>query len=265
MNRAQQYINSILEKFPAAQLPTEDDRSKFEQIRLKFANALDLQTELRSLYRVRGFDAAALSLLWIAERVELDPSKLESTQEEEALVEGQFKEAFGMSIEPATALGSETVESPFEALQSEQQSVTERAEPPPVEFPVSIEGTASTGAEATSASSVESEFSMLVEKFVEAMQGGDDTRDGLMEQVLQQCGQFSGGETPEMLQKYCGHMTEFLNYVRENQFMDDVRVMNILSNITSPLSQWVAASPDQRAGLLDEGVATLMDFKSLFE
>lgn len=257
MSRAQQYINSILEKFPAAQLPTEDDRSKFEQTRLKLANALDLQTELRSLYRVRGFDAAALSLLWIAERVELDPSKLESTQEEEALVEGQFKEAFGMSIEPATALGSETVESPFEALQSEQQSVTERAEPPLVESPVSIEGTASTGAEA--------EFSMLVEKFVEAMQGGDDTRDGLMEQVLQQCGQFSGGETPEMLQKYCAHMTEFLNYVRENQFMDDVRVMNILSNITSPLSQWVAASSDQRAGLLDEGVATLMDFKSLFE
>ncbi len=257
MIRAQQYISSILEKFPAAQLPTDDDRSKFEQIRMKLSNASDLQNELKSLYRVSGFDAAAMSLLWIAERVELNPSRLESTQEEEALVEEQFKVAFGMSIGPAATVGSETLESPFAALQSEPQTATEADEASSRESSVSIQETAGSGDEA--------EFSMLVEKFVEAMQSGDETREGLMEKVLQECGRFSGGESPEMLQKYCTHMAAFLTYVRENQFMDDVRVMNILSNISSPLSQWVAASPDQRAGLMDEGVATLMDFKSLFE
>jgi hypothetical protein len=115
------------------------------------------------------------------------------------------------------------------------------------------------------ASGSEGEFAALVEKFVEAMQSGDDARNDLISQVRQQAQGFVGSEAPEMLRKYCQHLQEFLDYVEQNQFMDDVRTMNILSNITSPLSQWAAAAPEQQPGLLDEGVATLMDFKSLFE
>ncbi|MBI3580190.1 MAG: hypothetical protein HY089_12365 [Ignavibacteriales bacterium] len=47
--------------------------------------------------------------------------------------------------------------------------------------------------------------------------------------------------------------------------MDDVRVMNILSNVSSPVSQWANAAPEARGGLLEDGLGPLRDFKSLFE
>jgi hypothetical protein len=247
MTRAQQYISSILERFPASHLPTDDDRTKFEQLRIKVANAPDLYEELKALHRVRGFDEVALSLLWIAERVERDPSKLESNPEEEALVESRLKAAFGVEAEPPIAAAPAEPESPFFSPDADRELAT-------VSPPVS-----------SSSDGGEAEFSALVERFVEAMQGGDDTREGLMEQVLQQCERYRGEGNAEMLQRFCQYLAEFLTYVRENQFMDDVRVMNILSNITTPLAQWAAASESERTGLLDEGVATLMDFKSLFE
>lgn len=248
MSRAQLYIAGMLERFPAAELLTDDDRTKFEHLRLKLANAQDIREALKNLYRVRGFDEVALSLLWIAERVEQDPSKLEPTPDEETLVATRLKAAFGLPQEPAIEqieAESPTPE-PFADVQMQE------AQPSPAARP-----SVATGEEA--------EFAALVEKFVEAMQGGDENRESLMGEVLQHCERFGGEGNPEMLQKYCRYLREFLTYVRENQFMDDVRVMNILSNITSPLAQWAAAPEAERSGLLDEGVATLMDFKSLFE
>jgi hypothetical protein len=47
--------------------------------------------------------------------------------------------------------------------------------------------------------------------------------------------------------------------------MDDVRVMNILSNVSSPVSSWAQAAPDGREGILAEGTEILRTFKSLFE
>jgi hypothetical protein len=58
---------------------------------------------------------------------------------------------------------------------------------------------------------------------------------------------------------------EFLKYITENGFMEDVRVMNILSNVSGPVTSWAQAPPDGRAGVLAEGTEILRSFKSLFE
>jgi hypothetical protein len=117
------------------------------------------------------------------------------------------------------------------------------------------------------ASGSEGEFAALMEKFVEAMQSGSDERDGLMQSVLSQSKSMmnEGSGVPDDLREFSGFMVEFLTYITENGFMDDVRVMNILSNVSGPVTSWAQASPDGRAGILAEGTEILRSFKSLFE
>ena len=47
--------------------------------------------------------------------------------------------------------------------------------------------------------------------------------------------------------------------------MDDVRVMNILSNIQDPFAQWARSKPEEQSGLLDSTNDILRDFKTMFE
>ncbi|HWP81925.1 MAG TPA: hypothetical protein VNN76_04640 [Bacteroidota bacterium] len=269
MKKAQQVLSQFLEQVPPSQFASEDDQIKFDRLRQKLAGADDLGVELRSLYKVRGFSDLALSLLWVAERVEKDAARLEILPEEETLVKRQLGIAFGESVPTVTPeIPTELLSRPAEEVFPTPPAPIEEPPTASVEVPQTDQPAIPpevSPAPLPVATGAEGEFAALVEKFVEAMQGGDDTRNDLMNQVRQQAEGFAGGGSPEMLQQYCRHLLEFLSYVEENQFMDDVRVMNILSNITSPLSQWAAAAPDQRSGLLDEGVATLMDFKSLFE
>lgn len=269
MKKAQQVLSQFLEQVPPSQFASEDDQIKFDRLRQKLAGADDLGVELRSLYKVRGFSDLALSLLWVAERVEKDAARLEILPEEETLVKRQLGIAFGESVPTVTPeIPTELLSRPAEEVFPTPPAPIEEPPTASVEVPQTDQPAIPpevSPAPLPVATGAEGEFAALVEKFVEAMQGGDDTRNDLMNQVRRQAEGFAGGGSPEMLQQYCRHLLEFLSYVEENQFMDDVRVMNILSNITSPLSQWAAAAPDQRSGLLDEGVATLMDFKSLFE
>lgn len=291
MFRAQQYIANLLENVAEGQLSTDEYRLTFGKVKEKLATAEDFEAELRNLYKVMNFSDFALSLMWIADRVEQDPSKLEYTPSEQAVVIEKFRLAVGdmsqsVIAEPPPTEPAPVAEQPFETSEPASISAVEptQEEPPAlavqeelpempahlqmetpghidqseqgVYAPPPVEGVVS-----------DPEFAGLLEKFVEAMQSGTDERTTLFDSLLQQASAISGvgGGSPDDIREFCQYLIEFLTYVRENGFMDDVRVMNILSNISSPVSTWAGTDPGSRSGLLSEGIEILRTFKSLFE
>lgn len=267
MSRSQQYIQSLMENVAEGQIASDAYRLTFGKITRRLSTAEDLDAELQRLYKVAGFNTFALSLMWIAEEVDKNPAKNEYTADEQSLVVSNFRYAVG-DLE-APPLGQETDSSQDAGSQDEVfagLSVSEEtpASPEAVEPEPAPEETTFAAAPVAGG---EGEFAALMEQFVEAMQSGSDERDTLVQSVLAQCGSFTaeGSGTPEDLKEFCTFLTEFLQYIMENGFMDDVRVMNILSNVSSPVSTWAQAAPDAREGILAEGTEILRTFKSLFE
>ena len=285
MTRAQEYIQILMENVAEGQIGSDEHRLTFAKIGRKLSGAEDFEGELRELYKVAGFGQFALGLMWIADRVEQNVSKREYTQEEQSFVVSQFRYAVGdMGEAPvmetfATEQAFTPAEPPMELQEAAAVEVQEApaADETP-EMPSHLEmGTPGTVEEASqfveappagaAPSGNESEFAALMEKFVEAMQSGSDERDGLVHTVLAQSNAVSSGSTgaPDDLREFCRYLVEFLQYITENGFMDDVRVMNILSNVSGPISSWAQAAPTDRSGILAEGVEILRTFKSLFE
>lgn len=230
MSRSQEVIQSLLNNVPLGLLASDEHRATFDKIKNQLAASSDFDGELKKLYKVNDFSNFALSLMWLAKQVEENPLFLEANPEDEQRVFAAFCAAVGE-------------ESGFSATPASSPTVV-----------------------GSPASGDEKGFAQLLEKFVETMQSGDDARTGLLQQVLAECSVVtSDADFPDDYKEYCSLMTEFLNYIGENQLMDDVRVMNILSNVSSPVSQWAHAATEARAGLLEDGIGPLRDFKSLFE
>jgi len=59
---------------------------------------------------------------------------------------------------------------------------------------------------------------------------------------------------PDDYRQFCQMLVEFLQYITNNQFLDDVRVMNIVSNIQDPFTQWTRNEPENRSGMLDQAI-----------
>lgn len=278
MKRAQEYINALMDNVSEGHIASDEHRLIFGRIKEKLAGAADFESELLSLYKVRRFGDFALSLLWIAERVESNEAKNEYTPDEQNFVVEKFRISVGdlehapledspvpeaspsdlWTAEPGEAVpeqpapeGEETPEMPAH-LQMETAQPIDESEKSVYAAPTSID---------------ENEFGPLVEKFIEAMQSGADDREALLSSVLSQThvivapNSGAGGE----LREFSQYLIEFLTYINENGFMDDVRVMNILSNVSSPVALWAQAGPDARQGMLAEGIDILKSFKSLFE
>ncbi|MEX1140243.1 MAG: hypothetical protein WEB33_11750 [Bacteroidota bacterium] len=279
MIRAQQYIQALMENVAEGQISSDDFRMMFAKIGRRLAEAHDLEDEMRRLYKVPGFSNFALALMWVAERVESDPSKLEYTSEEQSFVVTQFR--FGTGDLESPPMGESPVME-TETQEVEFTPVSEVPEPPaaleetpemPAQLQMETSGPIDESEKAVyapppgPASGSEGEFAGLMEKFVEAMQSGSDERDGLVQSVLAQSNALlpEGSGVPDDLREFCGYLVEFLNYITENGFMDDVRVMNILSNVSGPVASWAQAPPDGRVGVLAEGTEILRTFKSLFE
>jgi len=281
MTRAQQYVSSLMENVSEGLIASDDHRITFAKIREKLADTEDFENELRSLYKVQGLSEFALSLMWVAERVEADPTKIDYDVEEQGLVVERYREAVGDAA--AAPLGDLPTPEPFAETPVEPQE--EIAQPEPVveettapaveetpEMPTHLQ-METPGHIAESEKAVyappsgvdQSTFGPLIERFVEAMQSGSEERDGLHSQVLAEANALaaSGSGAPADLQEFCQYLIEFLTYIHDNDFMDDVRVMNILSNVSSPVTSW--AQGGGGAGLLDEGIEILKTFKSLFE
>lgn len=349
MSRSQHYLVSLLDNVPITELSDFEHRAAFDQIKDRIAGAEDVIGELKILYRVKNFSDFALNLLWIAERVERDPSMLESTPEEQHHTLEAFRKAIGdtgegfgvatpaMPSEPAvetppepaaemsTGFGFEPTQETSTGFPAEPEPAADvmsafglTAEPEPAadvmagfgptaeqepapdamagfgppsepmaEFPSapSVEPTPEPMAdfpsfeqpytEIPSASAAmpagegdaEAQFAKLVEQFVEAVQTGAENRDTIRDQVLAACAvvQAEGSGAPEDYRNFCQVFSEFISYIVDNQLMDDIRVMNLLSNVTDPVWAWARAEGASRTGMMDAAYDVLRDYKSLFE
>lgn len=112
----------------------------------------------------------------------------------------------------------------------------------------------------------EQNFCGMLERLVEAVQSGSEERTSIMEDLTRAAEGIVAGENADKDYKaFCGYLIEFVRYVSTYQLFDDIRVMNLLSNIFDPFSQWTKADPSGRQGMMEQPIEMLRDFKSLFE
>jgi hypothetical protein len=275
MNRSHQYLATLLERVPRWELSTDEYQDAFEKIKTRISQTANLRDELASLYKVRNFANVALGLLWIAERVDRDPSKTESTLEEEGFVLSLLKNSFEGIPGTGTAGMMASTEQPFGIDFPQQDTAGEPPssaypEPavPEMPFDTFAGGLAETSpsSAAGDANADEKAFSLLFEQLLEAVQSGTDERSILSEQLIQKAEVVQAGTgVDEEYTAFCRLLIEFLNYVSSNMLYDDIRAMNLLSNVFDPFSQWAKTDPGARMGLLDQPIEMLRDFRTLFE
>jgi len=268
MSRTQHYISVLLERLPKWELRSYEHQTSLDRLRDRISSAPDLREELQRLYKVKGFSDFSLCLLWIADKVERDPSLEESTLDEETLVFSLFRKAMG--IVPAQPQEAPAEEPPQETFAS---GGYEPAPPEPaVEAPAPEEPsprfaeTASPAGESAAGDEHETRLARLLEQFLESVQSGNEDRRSLMADVLEESNRILAANSPrEELNLFCRQLLEFIEYISSNQYLDDIRVMNILSNIQDPFTQWTRTDPSARAGVLDQANEILANFKTMFE
>ena len=112
----------------------------------------------------------------------------------------------------------------------------------------------------------EQNFVSNLEKLLESVQSGSEEREKYLSEVSKIAEGIVAGEGFEQdCKTYCSHLIEFLAYIATNQIYDDIRVMNLISNVYDPFSQWVKTDPASRMGMLEQPIEMLRDFKTLFE
>ena len=276
MTRVQQYLDIIFERFPVGELGGGDARDTFERLRSHCAGTDNLSGELQRLYRVDKCDDLALGLLWVTQLVEADPTKSEPTEAEEEVLFPALRKSLGLlqselpSWESPPAVASppeQTTEFASAPAVSEEPSLSGGFEPPVAQEeqspePMMTDSTATGGSGAVDTSS----FGKQLEQFMEAIQGGTDDRAPMLEQITSSCEVLSADTgTPDDVRHYIENLKEFLAYISENQLLDDVRVMNLVTNIQDPFAQWMLAAEGERIGILDQATELLRDFRTMFE
>jgi hypothetical protein len=293
MNRSQKYISILLERLPKWELRSYEHQTSLDRIRDRVTSASDIHTELNSLYQVKGFAEFALSLMWIADKVEKDATLDESTLAEETLVFEKLRFALGdisassreststsEAVDLPSSPGFESTSSP--ALEGMSMSPSEplrelTTSPQPEATPAVLldswgkelqipTQTPSIGGSTTMGSEQEHGFANLLERFLESVQSGNDDRTTLISDVVHESNMVvEATSVPEDYKQFCRLLMEFLQYISDNQYLDDIRVMNIVSNIQDPVSQWARSEQSDRTGLLDPAIEILRDFKTMFE
>jgi hypothetical protein len=293
MNRSQKYISILLERLPKWELRSYEHQTSLDRIRDRVTSASDIYAELNSLYQVKGFAEFALSLMWIADKVEKDTTLDESTLAEETFVFEKLRYALGdiSASSQESASTTETVDlpslpgfestsspalegmsmSPSETLHELTPSPEPEATPEVLldswgKEPQAPTQTPSMGGSTTMGIEQERGFANLLERLLESVQSGNDDRTILLSNVLGECNAvLTAGSTPEDYKQFCQLLVEFLQYISDNQYLDDIRVMNIVSNIQDPVNQWARSEQNNRTGLLDPAIEILRDFKTMFE
>ena len=288
MNRTQKYISFLLERLPKYELRSYENQTTLDRIRDRISSTPNIHEEFLSLYKVQGCAEFALSLMWIADKVEKDELKEESTIDEETLVFSKFRQAIGdesiseqesdnagtMSELP----GSQEFESKPASAAISEFDLSLPPEPESFSTPElsidslfnapeqSAESTQSMGDDSTSVNEQERNFALLLEQFLESVQSGNDDRTKLLSDIINECNTvIANGSVPEDYKQFCKLLKEFLKYISDNQYLDDIRVMNILSNIQDPFAQWARSKPNNRTGVLASVNDVLRDFKTMFE
>jgi hypothetical protein len=270
MTRSQKYISTLLERLPKWELRSYDHQMNLDRIRDRISSTSDIQQELRYLYQVKGFTEFALGLMWIMDKVEKDTTLEESTLDEETLIFSKFRQAVG----DITAPTQESVPTPtmfdLPAIPGFESTFPSTTEPAVDSLwggsPQSTPTSPSISDVSMSGDKNEHDFALLLERFLESVQSGNDDRATLSSDVINGCNAvIANSAAAEDYRKFCQLLIDFLQYILTNQFLDDVRVMNIVSNIQEPFSQWARSGPDNRAGMLDQAIDILRDFKTMFE
>jgi hypothetical protein len=272
MSRLQKYISTLLERLPKWELRSYEHQTSLDQIRDKISSAKNIQTELRSLYQVKGFADFALSLLWIADKVEKDPTMEESTLSEETFVFAKFRQGIGDESEvteesnPVVALSGLTSGSESEGSSEPAPALEPFVDAAWTTSFQTPENSADSAAGSTQDKGQEQGFAHLLERFLESVQSGNDDRTQLLSDLINDCSSVvNSGAAAEDFKEFCRLLMEFLQYISENQFLDDIRVMNIVSNVQNPVSQWAQSEPNGRTGLLNPSIDILRDYKAMFE
>jgi len=232
MTQSDDILRALLANFPAAELPTGEPQRVFESIKARLTDAPDAGEELKNLYKVKGFSDFAMGLMWMVDRAEKNPGQVSIGPEDETLLLSSFRKAMA-EVAPQTAAAT---------------PVDEVARPG--------------GGTGESDPRV---FAGQVEQFAESVQSGSGGTRMLMEDLAAECDSVvqQGGD-PEFVE-FATLFAGFLKFISENELFDDVRVINILSNVSSGVSGWANTPADARAGLLEESLNMLRDFKSHFE
>jgi hypothetical protein len=99
----------------------------------------------------------------------------------------------------------------------------------------------------------------------EVVQSGIEGRGAQLESLFNECEGIAKHSSDVDFKQFGSLLSDFLKYIAESELLDDVRVINIVSNISSSVSQWAIAPPDARHGLMEEALGMLRDFKTHFE
>jgi hypothetical protein len=232
MTQSDDILRALLANFPAAELPAGEPQRVFANIKARLTDAPDAGEELKNLYKVKGFSDFAMGLMWMVDRAEKNPGQVSIGPEDETLLLSSFRKAMAEAA-PQAATAAPTPE------------VTQSGGGPGGSDPKA--------------------FAAQVEQFAESVQSGSGGTRMLLEDLVTECDsvvqQGSEPDFVELATLFAG----FLKYISENELFDDVRVINILSNVSSGISGWANTPADARAGLLEEALTMLRDSKSHFE
>jgi hypothetical protein len=87
----------------------------------------------------------------------------------------------------------------------------------------------------------------------------------LLDQLVQRCHEVAASDAPQEYKDYSQMLTTLLKSLTDNQMLDDVRAMNMLSAVLDPFSLWAKTDPGSRSGIIEPGVESLRGFIALFE
>jgi hypothetical protein len=224
MTQTNELVRSLFTNFPIAELSSDEQRQVFDRLKTRFSQVPDAASELKNLYKVKGFSDFAAVMMWILERAQKDPQLVVTSPEDETLLLSTFRRALG------------------------EQGHTSA--------PSGRGGTG--GAD-------ERGFASQLERFSEAVQSGIEGRGAQLESLFNDCEGIAHGTSDDEFKEFSALMADFLKYIAESELLDDVRVINIVSNISSSVSQWAISPTAARHGLMEEALGMLRDFRTHFE
>jgi len=233
MTDTNEILRTLLSNFPAGELPVGEPQRLFGQIRARLDQAPDASEELKNLYKVSGFSDFAMGLMWMVDRAQKNPGQISIGPEDETLLLSSFRKAIGARL----AAESET---PAEPAAPVSESV--------IGSELDVQA-----------------FAGQVEQLAEAVQSGSGGTQMLLEDLLVECESVTSRGGDSDVVGFASMFSDFMKYISEKELFDDVRVINILSNVSSTVSQWANTPADGRAGILEEALNLLRDFKTHFE
>jgi hypothetical protein len=226
MTQTNEVVRTLFANFPIAELGSDEQRRVFDSLKSRFGKTPDAVAELKNLYKVKGFSDFAAVMMWILERAKKDPQLAAASAEDETLLLSTFRRALG----DLTALSAPAA--------SAAQVIGENDE---------------------------RDFASRLERFSEVVQSGIEGRGVQLESLLNECERMVSRSSDEEFKQFGSLMGDFLKYIAESELLDDVRVINIVSNIASSISQWAVSPPEARHGSMEEALGMLRDFRTHFE